>query len=48
MEYIRPYYAILFYLFNKLTTFLILEQHELLKRKEVRDQSQQINIFPNI
>ena len=48
MEYIRSYYAILFYLLNKLTTFLIPEQHELLKRKEVRDQPQQINIFPDI
>ena len=48
MEYIRLYYVILFYLLNKLTTFLIPEQHELLKRKKVRDQPQQINIFPDI
>ena len=48
MEYIRSYYAILFYLLNKLATFLIPEQHGLLKRKEVRDQPQQINIFLDI
>ena len=48
MDYVCSYYAILFYLLNKLTTFLIPKQHELLKRKEVRDQPQQINIFPDI
>ena len=48
MEYIFSYYAILFYLLNKLTTFLIPKQYGLLKRKEVRDQPQQINIFPDI
>ena len=40
MEYICLDYAILFYLLNKLTLFLIPKQHGFKKKRDVRAQPQ--------